>query len=1327
MATSKSDPLAIPKLQAVDTWGLWKEKLNAVISIKVGARLRFPDDPQQEGDAAAAAGDDMSPSDKIKVTGYIKLSISDTLLLRVTGLTDPNAIIQRIYEHFYVKTGSTATTILGQLNTISMYTNETPDVFGSRIDGLCAHAHTQGLTITSENKITWFRAGLPKTTDWFSFKTTLAAADALPPNAPGKNVTSDYDILVNAATVYHATIQHELAATEQQALIVKTKAICQHCKSPRHPSDKCWKKHPHLRPRKPKKPCRHCNGDHWNDECPQRQNKKVYLTSAASTMYLLDSASSVHVTNDPSLLATSQPADTSVGGIGGRAAVTAIGTIHGFPGTTYLIPSAKDNLVSIGQLDQHGWHTSFIDGAAHITNKRTGRLIAKVPRQNNMYPLHTETCFVVTPEDQAAHDMFQFHRANGHLGIDKLRQAAALQGIDTSKWPKDLPPCDACNKAQVRKAPVGHKPMPIDPALKPGQRLHADLVGPVNKTEHILDIVDAASRYEMVEYMLHKSETPKATAKLIDANYTHLFGPEELGSDRGSEFTSKDMIEMLRERAIRPFYSAPNTPQHNGLAERTHAISINMARAMLQDSGLDPDKFFKKAHRLAVYINNTTPKKVLGGKTPYEIFHRRAPVQFANLPFGARVAYHTKSGAKFNKRTAEGLYMGPALGVVGGAIEVYCPETNKFIITRSYKALTSATDSMPKPQLDADAMPIPELSMPGFSDDEDEGIAIDSAAVRPLQQQQDHSGPATPMDSPRTIMREMQQMDQGHTIKPLHTINAAGFDELPTNRSQRAARHDKKEETSNHVYHVSADDINEPRTYRQAMEGPARAEWEASIRREVIPLYQQRVYSIVPADTVNKVPINSRYVFKIKKDATFKTRLVACGYAQEEGLDFFIENISAQVVGKDATRATIAAAVAKGYHFRQFDFDQAYINADLDTTIYMRPPPGLADALKDIITAEEHDLLASGKALLCLHKALYGLRQSGFLWGKQLSDTLRSFGLRQSALDPCVYYADGIIVIIYVDDGLIMTKDGDAAAAFIKKLHSVYKCKDLGLPSDFLGVNFKFNTDGSIFLHQRPYTEKLGAKFADGMHARATPIAQGAALDNDAPRGDRRDFLEILGSALYATTTTRLDAAYAVSAISSHAQNPSVAHIRLARNIVAYLANTSNLGLLYKPADGEINIEVYTDASFAPKEHLDRRSQTGFIVLVNGTPVAYGSNKQKIIAVSTAESEIIALFAGVRMALFIQRLLTEIGFNISGPIIAHEDNSAAKAMVERVATKQSKHIAVRYHRLRELASTGEVKIVYCHTSDQIADALTKALPKDVFIQHRDRFMAKGEC
>ena len=54
----------------------------------------------------------------------------------------------------------------------------------------------------------------------------------------------------------------------------------------------------------------------------------------------------------------------------------------------------------------------------------------------------------------------------------------------------------------------------------------------------------------------------------------------------------------------------------------------------------------------------------------------------------------------------------------------------------------------------------------------------------------------------------------------------------------------------------------------------------------------------------------------------------------------------------------------------------------------------------------------------------------------------------------------------------------------------------------------------------------------------------------------------------------------------------------------------SGLGLLYKPANGEIDdIEVYTDASFAPKEHHDRRSQTGFIVLINGTPVSYGSNK----------------------------------------------------------------------------------------------------------------------
>ena len=44
----------------------------------------------------------------------------------------------------------------------------------------------------------------------------------------------------------------------------------------------------------------------------------------------------------------------------------------------------------------------------------------------------------------------------------------------------------------------------------------------------------------------------------------------------------------------------------------------------------------------------------------------------------------------------------------------------------------------------------------------------------------------------------------------------------------------------------------------------------------------------------------------------------------------------------------------------------------------------------------------------------------------------------------------------------------------------------------------------------------------------------------------------------------------------------------------------------------------------------------------------------------------------------------------------------------------TKHIDVRYHRIRELMEEGEVELMKVHTKENQSDALTKVLPKDSF-------------
>ena len=64
----------------------------------------------------------------------------------------------------------------------------------------------------------------------------------------------------------------------------------------------------------------------------------------------------------------------------------------------------------------------------------------------------------------------------------------------------------------------------------------------------------------------------------------------------------------------------------------------------------------------------------------------------------------------------------------------------------------------------------------------------------------------------------------------------------------------------------------------------------------------------------------------------------------------------------------------------------------------------------------------SSSYALKLNKSLYGLVQSPMYWFQYLRDKLEDLGLKQSRIDPCLFYGDGICVLIYVDDCLFLLK-----------------------------------------------------------------------------------------------------------------------------------------------------------------------------------------------------------------------------------------------------------------------------------------------------------------
>ncbi|XP_015124375.1 uncharacterized protein LOC107046295 [Diachasma alloeum] len=178
-------------------------------------------------------------------------------------------------------------------------------------------------------------------------------------------------------------------------------------------------------------------------------------------------------------------------------------------------------------------------------------------------------------------------------------------------------------------------------------------------------------------------------------------------------------------------------------------------------------------------------------------------------------------------------------------------------------------------------------------------------------------------------------------------------------------------------------------TVDEIKDDPNSIQWMRAVQEELDSLEENNTWELVERPENTNI-IGNRWVFrtKYKADAAidkFKARLVAKGYSQQYGVDF--AETYAPVVRADTVRMILSTAAALNLNTIQFDVKTAFLNGDLEETIYMEQPAGF----------EVDDRVC------LLKKSLYGLKQAPRQWNFKISTCLQEFGLIQSEEDPCMY------------------------------------------------------------------------------------------------------------------------------------------------------------------------------------------------------------------------------------------------------------------------------------------------------------------------------------
>jgi hypothetical protein len=341
-----------------------------------------------------------------------------------------------------------------------------------------------------------------------------------------------------------------------------------------------------------------------------------------------------------------------------------------------------------------------------------------------------------------------------------------------------------------------------------------------------------------------------------------------------------------------------------------------------------------------------------------------------------------------------------------------------------------------------------------------------------------------------------------------------------------------------------------------------------------------------------------------------------------------------------------------------------------------------------------------------------------------LATFLKELGFSPLASDLGIFSKGHVYIAVYVDDLLIAGPSKADIQKIKDALSQRFEMTDLGACTYYLGMSVTRDRRNRVLrLNQRGYIEKVLRDFSmwecnptlTPMDAKLEPMPEGYKATEE----DRHWYAQAIGSLMYAMLGTRPDVAFAVSCCSRYLANPGEPHIKAAKRIMRYLRGTINLELTFRGALGPLL--GYTDSDWAG-DAATRRSTSGYIFNVGSGAISWSSKRQTVVALSSCEAEYMGETQATKEAVWLRSLLKELLANKEEPTatIIFGDNQGAIALAKNPQFhSRTKHIAIQHHFVREKQADGKVDLQYIPTEKQVADGLTKALPRDRFVKFRN--------
>jgi len=149
---------------------------------------------------------------------------------------------------------------------------------------------------------------------------------------------------------------------------------------------------------------------------------------------------------------------------------------------------------------------------------------------------------------------------------------------------------------------------------------------------------------------------------------------------------------------------------------------------------------------------------------------------------------------------------------------------------------------------------------------------------------------------------------------------------------------------------------------------------------------------------------------------------------------------------------------------------------------------------------------------------------------------------------------------------------------------------------------------------------------------------------------------------------------------------------------------------------------VFADASYGIRP--DSKGNTGVVISMRPDPIHHSSVKQKCVALSSTEAEIIALVEAAKYARWLNDIFDDLRLPSPTPITVFQDNQSTMQMmkVSQMSFKKTKHMTIKTNYARALIEDGKLVLEYLPTTNMLADLHTKPLGHAAFMRFTSSFM-----